>query len=185
MATRLPVDPWVPIGVCHSTLRGVGGAAAFCSSIPNLTENGQKWKKSYTGHAQHFLQTEQKSFLFILATLKDFAEHAQFCSILITESFCWKKLTFCLTQTVVFSWGQITNFCSDTESKLPVKFFMKDLRYAWPDSTQEVLRFCRWGYWQAQATTNFYFTGTINVSRYSRKAGRAARWDFNASNCSK
>jgi hypothetical protein len=28
-----------------------------------------------------FLQNEQKSFLFILATLGDFAEHAQFCSI--------------------------------------------------------------------------------------------------------
>jgi hypothetical protein len=60
-----------------------------------------------------FLQTVQKSFLFILETLGDFAEHAQFCSILITEPFCWKKLTFCLTQTVVFSLGKITNVCSD------------------------------------------------------------------------
>jgi hypothetical protein len=58
----------------------------------------------------------------------------------------------------------------NTESKLPVDFLMKDLRYAWPDSTQEVLRFCRWGYWQAHATTNFSFTGTIDVSRYSRTA---------------
>jgi hypothetical protein len=35
-----------------------------------------------------YLQNEQKSFLFILATLGDFAEHAQFCSIIITEPFC-------------------------------------------------------------------------------------------------
>ena len=59
-----------------------------------------------------FLQNEQKSFLFILANLGNFAEHAQFCSIFITEPFCWKKLTFCSTQTVVFSLGEITNFCS-------------------------------------------------------------------------
>jgi hypothetical protein len=42
-----------------------------------------------------FLQTEQKSLLFILATWGDFAERAQFCSIFITEPFFWKKLTFC------------------------------------------------------------------------------------------
>jgi hypothetical protein len=60
-----------------------------------------------------FLQTEKKSFLFILATLGDFAEHAQFCWIFITEPFCWKKLTFCLTQTVIFSLGIITNVCSE------------------------------------------------------------------------
>jgi hypothetical protein len=35
-----------------------------------------------------FLETEQKLFLFILATVGDFAEHAQFCSIFITEPFC-------------------------------------------------------------------------------------------------
>jgi hypothetical protein len=62
-----------------------------------------------------FLQTEQKSFLFILATLGDFAEHAQFCSIFITEPFCWTNLTFCLTQTVVFSLGKIKNVFSDWE----------------------------------------------------------------------
>jgi hypothetical protein len=46
---------------------------------------------SYTEYAQQFcffLQTEQKSFLLILATLGAFAEHAQFCSIFITEPFC-------------------------------------------------------------------------------------------------
>jgi hypothetical protein len=47
-----------------------------------------------------------------MATLGDFAEHAQFCSIFITEPFCLKKLTFCLTQTVVFSLGEITNVSS-------------------------------------------------------------------------
>jgi hypothetical protein len=43
-----------------------------------------------TEHAQHFFfsKTVQKSFSFILATLGDLAEHAQFCSIFITEPFC-------------------------------------------------------------------------------------------------
>jgi hypothetical protein len=58
--------------------------------IPNFTENGQKWKIEYTEHAQHFFKkkTDQKSFLCILATWGDFAEHAQFCSIFTIEPFC-------------------------------------------------------------------------------------------------
>jgi hypothetical protein len=63
----------------------------------------------------------------------------------------------------------------NTVSKLPVKFLMNVLRYAWPDSTQDVLRLQRWGYLQAHATTNSSLTGTIDVLIYLRTVGQEAR----------
>ena len=109
---------WVKLyttNICNSAQKE-NVKLGWAKHIPNFTENGQKWKIRFTEHAQHFfyLETEKKWFLFILETLGDFAEHAKFCSIFITEPFCWKKLTFCLTQTVVFSLGEITNVCSVT-----------------------------------------------------------------------
>jgi hypothetical protein len=93
--------------------------------IPNFTENGQMWKTTLSMLSNFFfLQTEQKLFLFILETLGDFAKHAQFCPIFITGPFCWKKLTFCLTQTWVFSLGKITNVCSERHSEYMHHIFL-------------------------------------------------------------
>ena len=48
-----------------------------------------------------------------------------------------------------------------TESKSPVELLMKFFRNACWDSTLEVLRFWRYGCWQAQATKNSSLTGRI------------------------
>jgi hypothetical protein len=47
---------------------------------------------------------------------------------------------------------------------------------------QEVLRFLRWGCWQAHATTKSSLTGRIEVLMYSRTEGQEASCTFKESN---